>query len=107
MNQFADLTVEEFRSRALGYDAQLRPRRPLRAGERFIYEDTKPPAGGVDWRAKGAVAEVKNQLLVRTAASCCCSFVLLLGGWPVPGRSWPRRCSATASPLMPAPPTRH
>src|SRR5689334_5485913 len=62
MGEFADLTVEEYRERALGYDG--RQQRPLRQNSGpFIYEDTKPPAE-VDWRSKDAVTKVKNQLLV-------------------------------------------
>lgn len=62
MNEFADLTEDEYKQKALGYDASLRANRPLRA-EPFMYENTRPPKS-IDWREKGAVAHVKNQLLV-------------------------------------------
>ncbi len=68
MNEFADMTVDEYRQHALGYDAKLLTNRPLRA-EPFIYEDTVAPAE-IDWREKGAVAKVKNQLLVSAGLRC-------------------------------------
>jgi len=68
MGQFADLTVDEYRERALGYDGMQQ--RPLRQNTGpFIYEDTKPPTE-VDWRSKDAVTKVKNQLLVSSTPPC-------------------------------------
>lgn len=65
MNKFADLSLEEYRQR-LGFDgaAASKDRQTrLQSGGRFIYEDTVAPKE-IDWREKGAVGPVKNQLLV-------------------------------------------
>lgn len=58
LTPFADLTVEEFRARHLGFRLPANPR-PLRQ-----YRSTcnaNALASSVDWRQKGAVTAVKNQ----------------------------------------------
>lgn len=56
MGVFADLTQEEYRTRALGYRADLRPQNALKSTP-FLYESTVPPKE-VDWLKAGAVTEV-------------------------------------------------
>lgn len=64
MTPFADLTHEEWKRHALGYRSDLKSQRlqSRPATVPFRYEATEPPKE-VDWREKGAVAEVKNQQL--------------------------------------------
>lgn len=59
LNEFADLSHEEFKSKYLG----LKPKFPRRRGssEEFSYRDVTDLPKSVDWRKKGAVAPVKNQ----------------------------------------------
>jgi hypothetical protein len=59
MSVFADLTPDEYRTHALGYNSDLRKQRPLRSSSPFIYEETVPPKE-VDWVAKGAVTRVRT-----------------------------------------------
>ncbi|WVZ87631.1 hypothetical protein U9M48_034238 [Paspalum notatum var. saurae] len=60
MNQFADLTNDEFRAAYLG--ARLPARTGVRAaGERYRHDGREDLPESVDWRDKGAVAPVKNQ----------------------------------------------
>lgn len=55
MNQFGDLTDEEFKSR-LGYRAAGRPDQPLNEGE--VVSQARET---VDWTAQGHVNKIKNQ----------------------------------------------
>jgi hypothetical protein len=59
MNQFADLTNEEFRAAYLG--ARLPARTDRVAAERYRHDGVEALPETVDWRNKGAVAPVKNQ----------------------------------------------
>jgi hypothetical protein len=73
LNNFSDLSHEEFQVRYLGTRPRLVGDRKLRRKtiqEGFIYADVEAPAS-VDWREKGAVAEVKDQ------GSCGESFLLV------------------------------
>jgi len=59
MNQFADLTNDEFRAAYLG--ARIPARRETAVGEMYRHDGAEELPESVDWREKGAVAPVKNQ----------------------------------------------
>jgi C1A family cysteine protease len=56
LNQFADLTNEEFGALHTGHTFS-----PIGLGETFVFDNTQDPPASVDWRSKGAVTPVKNQ----------------------------------------------
>ncbi|XP_042388347.1 oryzain alpha chain-like [Zingiber officinale] len=60
LNRFADLTNEEYRATLLGTRSRGRGRNRV-AGGRYRYNDGEKLPESVDWRAKGAVAAVKDQ----------------------------------------------
>jgi hypothetical protein len=72
LNNLSDLSQEEFRARYLGTRPSLAANR-LRKTEGFIYSDVDAPAS-VDWREKGAVAEVKDQGACGESLSFLCTL---------------------------------
>uniref|UniRef100_K3Y8C3 Cathepsin propeptide inhibitor domain-containing protein n=1 Tax=Setaria italica TaxID=4555 RepID=K3Y8C3_SETIT len=59
LNRFADLTVEEYRDTYLG--VMTKPQRERKLSARYLTGENEELPESVDWRAKGAVAEVKDQ----------------------------------------------
>merc|ERR1719197_202101 len=55
INQFADMTRQEFKKTMLTYQAERKQANPIK-----VFDTTATPAS-VDWVAKGAVTPVKNQ----------------------------------------------
>ncbi|GJR39306.1 cysteine protease XCP1-like protein [Tanacetum coccineum] len=60
LNEFADLSHEEFKNMFLGLKGEL-PEKREESSEAFTYRDFVDLPKSVDWRKKGAVAPVKNQ----------------------------------------------
>ncbi|KAH6821345.1 xylem cysteine peptidase 1 [Perilla frutescens var. hirtella] len=60
LNEFSDLSHDEFKKMYLGLKSDQIPRRN-ESPEDFKYRDFKDLPKSVDWRKKGAVARVKNQ----------------------------------------------
>nr|XP_020186184.1 ervatamin-B isoform X2 [Aegilops tauschii subsp. strangulata] len=74
LNQFSDLTDDEFLETHLGYRHQLRPEGNTTLAAVNVSKAAAPRSGqfqympdSVDWRAQGAVTQVKNQ---RFCGSC-------------------------------------
>jgi len=65
MNQFADLSNEEFKSRVLGLKRQMQPEAPVAARvgpvATFMTDALQDLPPSVDWRRKGVVTPVKDQ----------------------------------------------
>ncbi|XP_021713875.1 cysteine protease XCP2-like [Chenopodium quinoa] len=59
LNEFADLTHQEFKNKYLGL--KIAQEKQVDSSEDFTYRDVKSIPKSVDWRTKGAVTPVKNQ----------------------------------------------
>jgi xylem cysteine proteinase len=60
LNNFADLTHEEFKTLYVGTKPPFRSENKWRKTENFKYGNVVPPAS-IDWRSKGAVTAIKIQ----------------------------------------------
>eukprot|EP01023_Acetabularia_acetabulum_P060125 TRINITY_DN7226_c0_g1_i3.p1 TRINITY_DN7226_c0_g1~~TRINITY_DN7226_c0_g1_i3.p1 ORF type:complete len:438 (-),score=77.44 TRINITY_DN7226_c0_g1_i3:447-1760(-) len=60
LNEFADLTPEEFKSKHLGYSATQSPQTLVQPTP-FTYSQVKDIPSQIDWREKKCVTNVKNQ----------------------------------------------
>jgi len=74
VNEFADLTLEEFQANYLGFRPSLSPADQSRPSE-FEYDEevVKAQPARIDWRIKGAVTGVVNQ---GSCGSCYCFSAL-------------------------------
>ncbi|XP_042508580.1 cysteine protease XCP1-like [Macadamia integrifolia] len=61
LNEFADLTHEEFKKTHLGLKTDFDLPRRRESSMDFMYRDVEDIPKSVDWRKKGAVTHVKNQ----------------------------------------------
>ncbi|KAJ0462714.1 putative chymopapain protein [Helianthus annuus] len=67
LNEFADLSHEEFKSKFLGLKGEL----PQRREQEFTYRDFVNMPKSIDWRKKGAVVPIRTRV---HAVSSCWAF---------------------------------
>ncbi|CAJ2642777.1 cysteine protease XCP2-like [Trifolium pratense] len=60
LNEFADLSHQEFKNKYLGLKVDLSQRRETSNEEELTYRDVDS-SKSVDWRKKGVVTPIKNQ----------------------------------------------
>ncbi|XP_020271176.1 senescence-specific cysteine protease SAG39-like [Asparagus officinalis] len=59
INQFADLTNDEYNEACSGFNPPLMT--AVKAAKGFMYENVNDVPSGVDWRTRGAVTPIKHQ----------------------------------------------
>ncbi|KAE9604609.1 hypothetical protein Lal_00011067 [Lupinus albus] len=71
LNQFSDLTMDEFIASYTGHNKDVNISRQTSFSSKVVpLEEIKPIPGSIDWRQKGAVTKVKNQ----GSCGCCWAF---------------------------------
>ena len=77
LNEFADLSHEEFKNKYLGLKTDIvRRDDDERSYKEFAYKDVEALPKSVDWRKKGAVSYVKNQGSCGNLKSWTLNYVL-------------------------------
>ena len=82
LNEFADLTWEEFSAKRLGYRAEEHSNR-LRMPQPFTHANVSGLPASIDWRKEGAVNEVKDQVHLRLRGAFLTAAVLWHIQWEI------------------------